>query len=353
MRKIGILTGGGDCPGLNAVIRGVVEKCAEAGIDVFGFHDGWRGVLTAKGHWLTLNEVEGIQTLGGTIIGSSRTNVLAEPNGTETIRNVLDALGLEGLVAIGGDDTLGVANELRKFGINVIGVPKTIDNDLSCTDYTFGFETASNIAMEAIDRLQTTAKAHSRCIVVECMGRHTGWIALQAGLAANAHLVLIPEFPKTYDEIISLIRRRYLRGDRYTIIVVAEGFELLGADDIDIGTDAFGNKLLIHKNLAKNLSDMIENTMRNDPLLGSDAQYFECRPVVLGHVQRGGAPCAFDRVLGTRLGIKAGELVVNHDYGKMVAQSGTSIIGVCLETAVTVRKEVDRDFYEAASLYFK
>ena len=257
------------------------------------------------------------------------------------------------LCAIGGDDTLGVANALRKLGVNVIGVPKTIDNDLSCTDYTFGFETASNIAMEAIDRLQTTAKAHSRCIVVECMGRHTGWIALQAGLAANAHLVLIPEFPKSYDEIISVVRRRYLRGDRYTIIVVAEGFELLGGDEIDLGTDAFGNKLLIHKNLAKNLSDMIEDTMRNDPLLGSDAQYFECRPVVLGHVQRGGAPCAFDRVLGTRLGIKAGELVVRRDYGKMVALNGNSIVGADLETAVTVRKEVDREFYEAASLYFK
>ena len=376
MRKIGILTGGGDCPGLNAVIRGVVEKCAEAGMEVFGFRDGWRGALNAKGHWLTLSEVEGIQTLGGTIIGSSRTNVLAQPDGTSTIINVLDALGLEGLVAIGGDDTyrllpylfdhdelrravtggddtLGVANALRKLGVNVIGVPKTIDNDLSCTDYTFGFETASNIAMEAIDRLQTTAKAHSRCIVVECMGRHTGWIALQAGLAANAHLVLIPEFPKSYDEIISVVRRRYLRGDRYTIIVVAEGFELLGGDEIDLGTDAFGNKLLIHKNLAKNLSDMIEDTMRNDPLLGSDAQYFECRPVVLGHVQRGGAPCAFDRVLGTRLGIKAGELVVRRDYGKMVALNGNSIVGADLETAVTVRKEVDREFYEAASLYFK
>ena len=353
MRKIGILTGGGDCPGLNAVIRGVVEKCAEAGIEVFGFHNGWRGALTAKGHWLTLNEVDGIQTLGGTIIGSSRTNVLADSDGPQTIIEVLKALDLEGVVAIGGDDTLGVANKLRKLGINVIGVPKTIDNDLSCTDYTFGFETASNIAMEAIDRLQTTAKAHSRCIVVECMGRHTGWIALQAGLAANAHLVLIPEFPKTYDEIISLVRRRYLRGEHYTIIVVAEGFELLGSEEIDLGTDAFGNKLLIHKNLAKNLSDMIENTMRSDPLLGSDAQYFECRPVVLGHVQRGGAPCAFDRVLGTRLGIKAGELVVNREYGNMVGQSGNQIVAADLDTAVTVRKEVDKEFYEAASLYFK
>ena len=353
MRKIGILTGGGDCPGLNAVIRGVVEKCAQAGVQVFGFSDGWRGAMNAKGHWLTLDEVEGIQTLGGTIIGSSRTNVLATPNGPDTIISVLDALNLEGIVAVGGDDTLGVANHLRTKGVNVVGVPKTIDNDLSCTDYTFGFETASNIAMEAIDRLQTTAKAHSRCIVVECMGRHSGWIALQAGLAANAHLVLIPEFPKTLDEIVSLVRRRYLRGDRFTIIVVAEGFELIGADKIDIGTDAFGNKLLIHKNLAKNLSDMIEEAMQKDPLLGEDAQYFECRPVVLGHVQRGGAPCAFDRVLATRFGIKAGELVVNKEYGKMVALSGGHIKVVDIEEAVSVRKDVDREFYEAASLYFK
>ncbi len=353
MRKIGILTGGGDCPGLNAVIRGVVEKCTEAGIEVFGFRDGWRGAMRAQGRWLTPSEVEGIQTMGGTIIGSSRTNVMADPNGPETIIEVLHALDLEGVVAIGGDDTLGVANELRKRGINVIGVPKTIDNDLSCTDYTFGFETASNIAMEAIDRLQTTAKAHSRCIVVECMGRHTGWIALQAGLAANASLVLIPEFPKTFDEIVSLVRRRYLRGERYTIIVVAEGFELKDSESIDVGTDAFGNKLLIQKNLAKHLSDMIEAAMRADPLLGEDAQFFECRPVVLGHVQRGGAPCAFDRVLGTRLGIKAGELVVDHNYGNMVGMSGNNIVAADLDKAVTVRKEVDKEFYDAASRYFK
>ena len=336
MRKIGILTGGGDCPGLNAVIRGVVEKCAEAGMEVFGFRDGWRGALNAKGHWLTLSEVEGIQTLGGTIIGSSRTNVLAQPDGTSTIINVLDALGLEGLVAIGGDDTLGVANALRKLGVNVIGVPKTIDNDLSCTDYTFGFETASNIAMEAIDRLQTTAKAHSRCIVVECMGRHTGWIALQAGLAANAHLVLIPEFPKSYDEIISVVRRRYLRGDRYTIIVVAEGFELLGGDEIDLGTDAFGNKLLIHKNLAKNLSDMIEDTMRNDPLLGSDAQYFECRPVVLGHVQRGGVPAAHDRLAASCFGVHAVDVLAQGKTDRMVVWKSGSITDVGLDEVAAI-----------------
>ena len=257
------------------------------------------------------------------------------------------------LCAIGGDDTLGVANQLRKLGINVIGVPKTIDNDLSCTDYTFGFDTASNIAMEAIDRLHTTAESHSRCIVVECMGRHTGWIALQAGLAANAHLVLIPEFPKTFDEILSVVKGRYMRGERYTVIAVAEGFELSGMENIDLGVDAFGNKLLLNKDLAKHLSDMIERAMRNADDLDDDAAMFESRYVVLGHIQRGGSPCAFDRVLGTRLGIKAGELVISGDYGNMVAQVGSKIVSADLDRAVTKRKEVDREFYEAASLYFK
>ena len=353
MRKVGILTGGGDCPGLNAVIRGVVEKCAAADIEVYGFYDGWRGALTGEGRFLTLKEVEGIQTLGGTIIGSSRTNIMKVENGAEKVIAQLNAIGLEGLVAIGGADTLGVANQLRKLGINVIGVPKTIDNDLSCTDYTFGFDTASNIAMEAIDRLHTTAESHSRCIVVECMGRHTGWIALQAGLAANAHLVLIPEFPKTFVEILSVVKGRYMRGERYTVIAVAEGFELSGMENIDLGVDAFGNKLLLNKDLAKHLSDMIERAMRNADDLDDDAAMFESRYVVLGHIQRGGSPCAFDRVLGTRLGIKAGELVISGDYGNMVAQVGSKIVSADLDRAVTKRKEVDREFYEAASLYFK
>ena len=224
MRKIGILTGGGDCPGLNAVIRGVVEECAAAGIEVYGFSAGWRGALTGEGRWLTLKDVEGLQTKGGTILESSRTNVMKEENGPERVRKTLESLGLEGMVAIGGDDTLGVANKLTKMGMKMIGVPKTIDNDLSCTDYTFGFDTASNIAMECIDRLHTTAASHARCFVVECMGRHTGWIAVQAGLAADANLILIPEFPKTFDEVMQVIRSRYIKGQRHTIIAVAEGF---------------------------------------------------------------------------------------------------------------------------------
>lgn len=354
MRKIGILTGGGDCPGLNAVIRGVVESCAVAGIEVFGFKAGWRGALTGEGKWLTLADVEGIQTLGGTILESSRTNVMKIENGPETVRATMEKLGLEGLVAVGGDDTLGVANKLRKLGMNMIGVPKTIDNDLSCTDYTFGFDTASNITMEAIDRLHTTAQSHARCMVVECMGRHTGWITLQAGLAANAHLVLIPEYPKTFKEIMDIVKNRYKRGCRYTMIAVAEGFEFADAADTkDLGVDAFGNKLLLDRGIGKKLSDMIEKEMRADESLGDERKYYECRSVVLGHLQRGGAPSVFDRILGTRLGVMAGELVVNRDYGNMVALNGTKIVAGDLDKAVTERKEVDAQFYNAAALYFK
>lgn len=351
MRRIGILTGGGDCPGLNAVIRGVFERCDEAGVEVYGLYDGWRGALTGEGKVLTAKDVEGIQMLGGTILGSSRTNVMKIENGPETVRATMEKLGLEGLVAIGGDDTLGVANHLRKMGMNMIGVPKTIDNDLSCTDYTFGFDTASNIAMECIERLHTTAASHSRCIVVECMGRHTGHIALQAGLSANAHLVLIPEFPLSFDEIYDLVKSRYARGEKYTIIAVAEGFEL--DDSQDVGVDAFGNKLLLKKDLAKNLSEMIEQRLRADETLPEARSRFECRYAVLGHVQRGGAPTAFDRVLGYRLGVKAGELAVAREYGNMVAQNGTAIVAADLDKAVTERKEVDPEFYKAAMLMFK
>ena len=353
MRKIGILTGGGDCPGLNAVIRGVVEECAANGIEVYGFSAGWRGALAGEGRWITLKNVEGLQTQGGTILESSRTNVMKEENGPERVRKTLESLGLEGLVAIGGDDTLGVANKLSKMGMNMIGVPKTIDNDLSCTDYTFGFDTASNIAMECIDRLHTTAASHARCIVVECMGRHTGWIAVQAGLAADAHLILIPEFPKTFDEIMQVIRSRYIKGERHTIIAVAEGFELKGEIEENLGLDAFGNKLLLEKEIAKTLASRIEKAMRADTALDEKRKYFECRSVVLGHIQRGGSPSCFDRVLGTRLGFKAGELVVAKDYGNMVALQGTKVVKVDLDKAVTERKEVDLEFYKSVSILFK
>lgn len=353
-RKIGILTGGGDCPGLNAVIRGAVECCLNAGIHVYGLYDGWKGALTGEGKYLNYGDVDEIQTTGGTILGTSRTNVMKIDGGAETVRARMQQLGLEGLIAIGGDDTLGVANTLRKMGLNMVGVPKTIDNDLSCTDVTFGFDTATNIAMECIDRLHTTAESHSRCIVVECMGRHTGHIALHAGLAANAHLILIPEFPKSFREIADFVKSRHVRGKKYTIIVVAEGFELAGSSsDENLEEDAFGNKLLPQKDLAKNLSEMIEDDIRNDDTMPEDCKNFECRYVVLGHIQRGGAPTCADRVLGFRLGVKAGQLVANGEYGNMVALSGNSIVAADLDKAVTERKAVSPELYAAAELIFK
>ncbi len=354
MRRVGILTGGGDCPGLNAVIRGVVERCYSADVEVYGFYAGWRGVMENDFRRLAPEDVKGIQTKGGTILGSSRTNIMKHERGAEIVKNVMDALKLECLVAVGGDDTLGVANELRKLGMNMIGVPKTIDNDLSCTDYTFGFDTASNIAMQEIDRLHTTAASHARCFVVECMGRQTGWIALQSGLAANAHLALIPEFPKSFEEIYDFIRERYLRGERYTIIAVAEGFELMGEDnDKDLGFDVFGNPLLLKKELARHLADRIEKTFREDLTLDKRREFFEARSVVLGHLQRGGAPTAFDRVLGARMGVKAGDLAVDRLYGNMVALRGTEIVVGDLDKAVGQRKMVGKEFYDAASLFFR
>lgn len=353
MRSVGILTGGGDCPGLNAVIRGIVERCAQSDIKVFGYSAGWRGVLEKEGHWLTLDEVAGIQTKGGTILGSSRTNVMKTENGPEIVKQSLENFGLEGLIAIGGDDTLGVANSLHEMGMNMVGVPKTIDNDLSCTDFTFGFDTAANIAMEQFDRLHTTADAHSRCFVVECMGRQTGWIALQAGLAGNAHLVLIPEYPKTFDEIYEFVKQRYISGERYTMIAVAEGFEILGMESANLGVDAFGNKLLLNKDLARHLATMLERTLREDETLDSKRKYFETRSVVLGHLQRGGVPNAFDRVLGMRLGVKAGELAANKQYGYMASLRSTHIVAVDLKEAVTKRKQVDKEFYDAAKLFFR
>ena len=353
MKRIGILTGGGDCPGLNAVIRGVVESCSGQCAEVFGFHAGWRGVVEDSGQLLTLKDVEGIQTLGGTILGSSRTNVMKIENGPELVRATLERRGLEGLIAIGGDDTLGVANHLSKRGMNVIGVPKTIDNDLSCTDYTFGFDTAANIAMEEIDKLHTTAASHSRCFVVECMGRSTGWIALEAGLAANAHLALIPEFPRSFADIYAFVRERYVSGKSYTIIAVAEGFELIDEAEGNLGTDAFGNPLLNHKEIARNIADRLEAAIRSDKTLEPKREYFESRFVVLGHLQRGGAPSLFDRVLGARMGVKAGALACAGEYGNMVALRGTDIIATDLELAVSQRKMVDEGFYRQACLFFR
>lgn len=340
MRKIGILTGGGDCPGLNAVIRGVVQKCLMHNIEVIGLRKGWKGALTGDSVPLSLNDVEDILSLGGTILQSSRTNILKEENGPEKVREVMKKLGLEGIVAVGGDDTLGVANKLQKMGMNMIGVPKTIDNDLSCTDYTFGFDTATNTAAEAIDRLHTTAKSHSRCFVVEVMGRNTGWIAIQAGMAAGAHIILIPEFPKSIDEVVAMIEERRKKHKNYCIICVAEGFELTGVDPGQIEKDDFGNIRLDKKEIGPRLAKMIE-----------ERTGMNTRATVLGHIIRGGSPTAFDRILGTKLGVKAAELVVQEKYGYMVALHATEIIAVELDKALSKQKRVDAEYYNTATLF--
>ena len=339
--RVGVLTGGGDCPGLNAVIRAIVINGKREGWDILGFNDGWTGVLNNK--WEELNEekVEGIHREGGTILHTSRTNPFKEENGVEKIKDTLNKNKIDCLIAIGGDDTLGVANRLYKEeGIKTIGVPKTIDNDLSATDYTFGFDTAVNIAVEAMDRLHTTAKSHHRVIVVEIMGRHTGWIALEAGVGGGAHIILIPEVPFDIDKVCETLKKRYEEGKTYSIVAVAEGAKAAKGSKFltrevvkEEKTDAFGNIIL--GGIARVLEKEIEKRTG-----------FETRSVTLGHIQRGGRPSAFDRFLATRFGVKAVQMVKEGKYGETAALRGTKIVSVPLEEAVGKRKEVPPELYE-------
>ena len=339
--RVGVLTGGGDCPGLNAVIRAIVINGKREGWDILGFNDGWAGVLNNK--WEELNEekVEGIHREGGTILHTSRTNPFKEENGVKKIKDTLNKNKIDCLIAIGGDDTLGVANRLYKEeGIKTVGVPKTIDNDLSATDYTFGFDTAVNIAVEAMDRLHTTAKSHHRVIVVEIMGRHTGWIALEAGVGGGAHIILIPEVPFDIDKVCETLKKRYEEGKTYSIVAVAEGAKAAKGSKFltrevvkEEKTDAFGNIIL--GGIARVLEKEIEKRTG-----------FETRSVTLGHIQRGGRPSAFDRFLATRFGVKAVQMVKEGKYGETAALRGTKIVSVPLEEAVGKRKEVPPELYE-------
>jgi len=347
--RIGVLTGGGDCPGLNAVIRGVVRKSLLSGHEVCGIKNGWKGLLEKDFYKLDHEAISGILHRGGTILGSSRTNLYEE--GKNYYQQAIDnfkEMDLDALVAIGGEDTLGVAAKLYKDGINIIGVPKTIDNDLSGTDYTFGFDTAVNIATEAIDRLHTTAESHNRVLVVEVMGRHAGWIALHSGLAGGADITLIPEKPFKIKEVCDVIRKRHARGKSFSIVVVSEGAKINTEDQQDkdgsfvlqtLKKDAFGHVML--GGIGNIVADEIENETG-----------YETRAVVLGHIQRGGTPTAFDRVLGSRFGIKAAELVEAKDFGKMVALRGTKILAVSLEEAVGTLKTVDDEIYNEAQTLF-
>jgi 6-phosphofructokinase 1 len=339
--RIGVLTGGGDCPGLNAVIRAVVKKgVGTYGWGVLGFRNGWAGPLHDETRPLALDDVEDILTRGGTVLGSSRTNPYAEDDGPERIRSVLAQHGVDALVAIGGEDTLGVANRLTDDGIPVVGVPKTIDNDLAATDYTFGFDTAVHIATEAIDRLHTTAESHHRALVIEVMGRHAGWIALHSGLAGGANVILVPERPFSVTQVTDWVQRRFER-QFAPIIVVAEGaVPDTGSEVLKAGeTDAFG-----HARLGG------VGTWLADELAARTGK--ESRAVVLGHVQRGGTPTAYDRVLATRFGLHAAEAVHDGEFGVMVALRGTEIVRAKLAEATAELKTVPPERYAEAEVFF-
>ncbi len=340
--RIGVLTGGGDCPGLNAVIRAVVRKGVGVyGHEFVGYRDGWRGPLENDHRPLGIPEVRGILPRGGTILGSSRTNPFKEEDGPRRVAENLAAAGVDGLIAIGGEDTLGAAARLHgEHGINVVGVPKTIDNDLGATDYTFGFDTAINIAMEAIDRLHTTADSHHRVLIVEVMGRHAGWIAFHAGLAGGANVILIPEQKFDVEKVCELVGQRFA-SQFAPIIVVAEGAEPVdGIPDQEEGPlDAFGHVRL--GGIGHWLEGEIERRTGK-----------EARATVLGHVQRGGTPTAFDRVLATRFGLHAIDAVDAGNWGKMAALRGTAIELVELTEATAELKTVPRSLYEEAEVFF-
>ncbi|UOZ11433.1 6-phosphofructokinase [Amycolatopsis sp. WQ 127309] len=339
--RVGVLTGGGDCPGLNAVIRAVVRKGIEVhGWDFVGFRNGWNGPLTGDSRPLGLNDVEDILTRGGTILRSSRTNPYKVEGGVEQIKKVLAEQGVDALIAIGGEDTLGVAKRLTDDGVGVVGVPKTIDNDLGSTDYTFGFDTAVSIATEAIDRLHTTAESHHRALVVEVMGRHAGWIALHSGLAGGASVILVPERHFNVDQVVSWVERRFEK-EFAPIIVVAEGALPEGGEEslLTGEKDAFGHVRL--GGIGTWLADEIAKRTGK-----------ESRAVVLGHVQRGGTPTAYDRVLATRFGLHAVDAVADGDFGVMVALKGTDIVRVKLSEATAELKTVPTERYEEAEVFF-
>ena len=345
-KQVGILTGGGDCPGLNAVIRAVTRRSLATGWEVVAVREGWRGLVEGRFQALGRREVTGLLPRGGTIIGTSRTNPYKQDGGVEKVLHNFSHQGLDALVAIGGEDTLGVASRLfAEHELPVVGVPKTIDNDLSATDVTFGFDTAVSICTEAIDRLHTTAESHNRVMVVEVMGRHTGWIAVMSGIAGGADVVLIPEHPITVEQTCAQIQKRHSAGSDFSIVVVSEGYELTyesgeqRAVDMGSGEDAFGHKRL--GGIGDALASEIEGRTG-----------FETRVTVLGHVQRGGTPTARDRILATRFGLKAADLVEAGQFGRMAALRGDEIVDVSLEEATRELKRVPPEWYSVASAFF-
>ncbi|MBH0022670.1 6-phosphofructokinase [Salinibacterium sp. NG22] len=339
--KIGILTSGGDCPGLNAVIRGIVLKGTQVYDKEFvGFRDGWRGVVEGDAMPLTRKDIQGISKQGGTILGTSRTNPFEGTDGADTVRENMERLGVDSLIAIGGEGTLAAAKRLTDAGIKIVGVPKTVDNDLSATDYTFGFDTATQIATDAMDRLRTTGDSHGRCMVAEVMGRHVGWIALHSGMAAGAHAILIPEQKTSMAQIVEWVTSARDRG-RAPLVVVAEGFTLDTMDDAhsERGLDAFGRPRL------GGIGDMLAPEI--EALTG-----LETRSTTLGHIQRGGTPSAYDRVLATRYGLAAVDAVIHGRWGRMVSLQGTEITNVAFEDALGKLNTVPQSRYDEAAILF-
>jgi phosphofructokinase-like protein len=339
--RIGVLTGGGDAPGLNAAIRAVVRRATQLGHQVSGIRNGWAGALSGDVVELTPLEVRGILPQGGTIIGTSRTNPMKEPDGIARVIDVLRGLGVEGLVAIGGDDTLSVARVLADQGFPVVGVPKTIDNDLSATEFCIGFDTAVGIVAEALDRLHTTASAHHRVMVVEVMGRDTGWVAAMGGLAGGADMVLVPEYEVSLVEVVRHLHRRRQEGRDFSIIVVAEGVEIPGLDLAgETTTDAFGHVQLARRGVGDALSRYIERETG-----------FETRVTVLGHLQRGGSPSALDRIWATRLGVAATDLLVRGESGVAPVRQNGEVEVVRLCELVAETRRVPSDLYELTRIF--
>jgi len=345
--RVGVLTGGGDCPGLNAVIRAVTRRCLTRGHEVIGVRDGWRGLVDGRFVELGPREISGILPRGGTILGTTRTNPYKSDDGVERVLANFESTGLTALVAIGGEDTLGVAAQLHaEHDLPVVGVPKTIDNDLSATDYTFGFDTAVWIATEAIDRLHTTAESHNRVMVLEVMGRHTGWIAVMSGIAGGADVILIPEQPITVEDACEELRRRHERGKDFSIVVVSEGYELTYAsgETRQVAEEARASDQFGHVRLG-GVGDALAREIE-------ERTGFETRVTVLGHVQRGGSPTPRDRVLATRYGLKAADLVHEERWGTMAALQGDSIVEVALADAVAELKTVPPQWYDVARAFF-
>jgi len=341
--KIGILTGGGDAPGLNAVLRAIIRKgLLNYGYEIVGIEDGWKGLIEGNFMPLNMKSLVGLLAKGGTILGTSRTNPFKSEDGAKKILKNVSEQGIDAVIAIGGDDTLGVASKLCDMGLPVVGVPKTIDNDLVGTDYTFGFQTAVSIACEAIERLRTTAESHHRVMILEVMGRNSGWIALESGIAGGANAILIPEKPFDIDEVCEFINKRQKRGRNFSIIVAAEGAKPKGEAEFVYasGVDEFGHERL--GGVASYIGKEIEKRFKN----------IETRTVVLGHIQRGGPPIPYDRVLATRFGIAAIDLVHDGKFGQMVALQGNAMVSIPLKDIIGKRKTVDSKLYDVAATFF-